>query len=346
MRKAFGTLVFVAAFAVPIVASAATMRIAPASASAVSGGSVSVSVQVTSSDQAMNAASGVLKFPPDLLQVSSISKSGSIIGLWAQEPSHSNIAGTVNFEGVVLNPGFIGSNGTVLTVTFRALVAGVASLSISSGSVLANDGNGTEVLTGSLPGFVLISEGVAVAPSASPNPSPTSQTSSVERIVITSPTHPDPAKAYRAQLVRLEWKNPRGTGTTRVLYDRNPSSIPSVIYDPPITSKEISPGNGTWYFHAQARTDSGWGPVAHFKFTIDPNAPEETTVATSSKKDLLDISVTIAKEEPLSPWERTKAIAIAVFWLMASQWPSALVALFAYAIIRYRRMKRISSRFH
>lgn len=129
-------------------ASAATLSISPASATHTVGETFTLSVRVSSANQAMNAASGVVNFPTDLLQVMSLSKSSSIMNLWVQEPTFSNSAGTVNFEGVVLNPGFAGSGGNVLGITFRAKRVGDADLTISSGTVLANDGNGTEILTG------------------------------------------------------------------------------------------------------------------------------------------------------------------------------------------------------
>lgn len=148
----------------PVISNAATLSILPTNASVTAGSDISVSIKVSSSDSAMNAASGVLTFPTDLLQVSSIQIRPSIIGLWVQEPHFSNSAGTVNFEGVALNPGFTGSNGNVITVTFHALQPGNAALAINDGSVLANDGNGTELLTSSSGSSIVITEGKKESP--------------------------------------------------------------------------------------------------------------------------------------------------------------------------------------
>ncbi|MDP2703860.1 MAG: hypothetical protein Q8P01_01415, partial [bacterium] len=93
-----------------------------------------MNITVESTDQAMNAVSGVVSFPWDKLEVVSISKQGSILSLWPAEPSFSNSAGTVNFEGIALNPGYIGANGKILTITFRTRNTGQANLSFSSGS--------------------------------------------------------------------------------------------------------------------------------------------------------------------------------------------------------------------
>ena len=289
LAVASGTLLF---FFYAGVAQAATLQISPASGAHAVGDSFTLSVRVSSPDQAMNAASGVVNFPANLLQVTSISKSLSIMSLWVQEPSFSNIAGTVNFEGVVLNPGFTGSSGNVISITFKAKLAGTATLTIDSGSVLANDGNGTEILTGTSGGTVEISQSAAPL-SAKAQEGP--------RLIITSSTHPDPTKSYHTAIVDLSWNIPEGTSAVRILYDKNPGTTPSVVYDPSINTKEIRPGNGTWYFHAQAKSANGWGPVSHFKFTVDPNAPEEIAPVLEATATAPEV---VTKESPpqLADW--------------------------------------------
>jgi hypothetical protein len=120
----------------------------------------------------MNAASGSLSFSKDVIEVVSISKSGSIFNLWVQEPQYSNAMGVVSFEGIVLNPGFNGT-GKILSITFRAKNAGTGKFSFSNGSILANDGNGTNILkelgTGSITitPVVTLPEPVKVVPVSS-----------------------------------------------------------------------------------------------------------------------------------------------------------------------------------
>lgn len=109
------------------------------------GQTFSVRIMVTS-PQAVNAVSATLAFPRDLVQVTSVSKIGSILNLWVEEPSFSNSAGTVSLEGVVPNPGFVGASGPVVTVNFKVVAPGMANLKFSAGSLLANDGYGTNIL--------------------------------------------------------------------------------------------------------------------------------------------------------------------------------------------------------
>ncbi len=148
MAKTFrATLIFLLFFGVfDQVAEAATLSFAPASGSYTVGNTFAVAVRVSSTDQAMNAASGAIAFSNNKLEVVSLSKSGSIFNLWVQEPSFSNSTGMVSFEGIVLDPGFTGANGKIITVNFRVKSAGTAPISFSSGSVLANDGAGTSIL--------------------------------------------------------------------------------------------------------------------------------------------------------------------------------------------------------
>lgn len=161
MAKVYKIILFflITAFS-PLIADAASLSFYPASGSHPVGSSFTVGVYVASSDQAMNAASGVISFPTGMLEVVSVSKSGSIFTIWADEPSYSNGAGTVSFEGLVPNPGFIGSSGKVITITFRVKSVGSPSLRFSSGSALANDGRGTNILTGT--GNALFTLGASV----------------------------------------------------------------------------------------------------------------------------------------------------------------------------------------
>ena len=132
----------------PLLVHAATLNFSPSTVLRTVGSTFSVSVSISSANKAMNAASGIISFPKDQLEVTNISKTNSVMNLWVQEPTFSNTQGTVSFEGIALNPGFIGSRGVILTITFRTKSVGQAKIKFSSGSVLANDGVGTNILDG------------------------------------------------------------------------------------------------------------------------------------------------------------------------------------------------------
>ncbi len=280
---AFSAVIFAV---LPTVASAANLYFSPSSGSHAVGTTFSVSIYVSSADQAMNAASGVISFPSDKLEVTSLSKTGSIFTLWVQEPSFSNSAGTVNFEGIVLNPGFTGSNGKAITITFRNKAAGNAPLTFSSGSALANDGKGTNILTGM--GDANFSNGT-IQPGAPEIVTPVEIAGTPEAPVISSLTHPDPNKWYAESSAKFNWNVPKDITAVRLLVGKISNAIPTITYTSLINSKEITDlADGTWYFSVRLKNNAGWGAVSHFRFQIDIGKPSSFDLTEITRKDLTE----------------------------------------------------------
>lgn len=262
---------------------ASTLSLSPSSNSIVQGQTVSVSVFVTSTNEAINAASGVVSFSSGVLEVVSISKASSVATLWVQEPSYSNASGNISFEGVVLNPGFIGSAGRVITIVFRGKSPGTANLLFSSSSVLANDGQGTETLRGASGTTITVTGATPVPVVQPPKPLPQESTKpttgSATKAIISSPSHPDQARWYKDGSPDFKWTLPAGTQEVRVLLTDNPKDTPSVKYTTPITSKSLdNVPDGTHYFLVQPRTAEGLGVVSKFQLNIDTTSPEKFKV--------------------------------------------------------------------
>lgn len=133
-------------FAPAVALAQASLFITPNTGTYKTGDLFSVVINVNTGGQAINAASGQLNFDNTRLEVRSIGYSHSVFNLWTAEPSFSNSAGSVAFSGGLPNPGFTGASGAILRVTFRAKESGQAPLTFISGSVLANDGAGTNIL--------------------------------------------------------------------------------------------------------------------------------------------------------------------------------------------------------
>jgi hypothetical protein len=270
-------VVAMSAFVLPSIprAEAARLVLVPASGSYVAGAIIPVSIFVSSADQSMNAASGVLSFPTELLEVVSVSKTGSIVNLWVQEPSFSNAQGTVRFEGIVLNPGFRGANGRILTVNLRAKAAGTAVLQYASAEVLANDGVGSSILTGTAGARITITTPIEEQPSQTPPPVGEPRGETPDAPVIGSPTHPNEDAWYAEHSPQFTWTLPDTVSAVRTLVDESSDTQPSVVYSPPITEKSVLDlEDGEWYFHLQARNAAGWGEVAHYRVRIDTVPPE------------------------------------------------------------------------
>lgn len=133
----------------PLFSNAASLSISPASGTFEVGDRVTVKVLV-SSGAPINAISGLVSFPTSLFSVESVSKSGSVLDFWVNEPNFSQGAGVLQFEGVTLG-GFQGGTGTVVTAILKAIKPGSGTVSFKSGQVLANDGQGTDVTSDKTP---------------------------------------------------------------------------------------------------------------------------------------------------------------------------------------------------
>ena len=262
-------------------AEAASLSFLPTAESYTVGQMFSVSVRASSADQAMNAVDGVISFPSDKIEVLSLSKSDSIMNLWVQEPSFSNSAGTVNFEGIILNPGFTGNIGKIFSITFRAKGVGNAPVSFNSGSVLANDGKGTNIVEN------LGNAIFAIGTSASKLTSPSDARGAPLAPYIISSTNPDPTRWYNNQNPKFSWSVPQDVTGVQILVGKFPSSVPIVSYTPAIAEKEvIDVPDGEWYIHARFKNAAGWGAIAHFKFSIDTKPPKPFTITFPQGKEI------------------------------------------------------------
>jgi len=255
---------FCVALALPAAAQDANLYFSPSSGSFDINQSFWVSVYVSSADQAINAVSGTISFPQDKLEVVSLSKTGTIFNLWIQEPNFSNDTGVINFEGIVLNPGFTGSTGKIINVSFKTKSAGSATLSFSSGAVLANDGKGTNILAGVSSANFTVSLREITPPPAGTPPAPE----------ISSPTHPDPEKWYSNNNPEFNWKLPQDVIGVSFLFHQKPIADPGPISDGLMESKKFKDvEDGIWYFHIKFQNRKGWGEISHYKIQIDTKPP-------------------------------------------------------------------------
>ncbi|MDR3519473.1 MAG: hypothetical protein P4L63_01110 [Candidatus Pacebacteria bacterium] len=151
------------------------------------GDEFTINVEINSPEQSINAVSGTISFPGNLVHVVSINKDIGIIKLWTQEPKLRS--DNILFEGIILNPGFQGNNGIIFSVTFQAEASGVANLSFSDGAILANNGLGTNILAtlapinfNIIPGPTFVSSPIAKATPTLPN------TGALEQVALVIPT--------------------------------------------------------------------------------------------------------------------------------------------------------------
>lgn len=232
------------------------VSITPRTGSFIEGSTFEVPILIDTNGVSVNALEIKISFDASRLSIVLPSGGKSIIGVWAEPPSFNNIAGAASYVGII--PGGITTDaGLVGSITFRAIRAGSASVTVSATSnVLLNDGIGTpaEVGVGRATYTIL--------------PRPT------EGVAVYSETHPSQSEWYNNNSPVFSWDELPGAVGYSVALDTYPSTIP----ENEISTKETSQSftdveDGLWYFHVKAVKDGAWGSTSHFLVRIDTAPP-------------------------------------------------------------------------
>jgi len=152
------------------------------------GESFTVNVKLDTQGENINAVDLGILYPP-LLEIKSISKSGSAVQLWVQEPNYTS-------TGVFISGGSPGgiksSNALIAKITMKTKAIGDGNFQLTpASSVLLNDGQGTKAsLTVGQASFNVIAQSkkeptspsstVSGSPSPSPSTTPTPKNTSKE----------------------------------------------------------------------------------------------------------------------------------------------------------------------
>lgn len=148
-----------------LLTSGAELSLAPVRGAYGEGKAFSVDVVLLAKDP-VNTVGVTLEYDPTLLEVLGISKKGSVVNLWIEEPSYDEGLGSVRFSGgITLPKGFTGK-GKLATILFRARTLGEARVKITNANVLAHDGSGTDILLHTYSGvFAIVRDGIGDVPS-------------------------------------------------------------------------------------------------------------------------------------------------------------------------------------
>lgn len=256
----------------PTAAAAAGLYFSPSSKSVTVGSTVSIVLKVNSGGQAINASEGTVIFSTDHLRLTSISKSGSIFAFWAVGPNGSNSTGRISYSGGLPSPGYTGSSGTVINLAFQAISAGTGNISLTGAKILANDGQGTDVLSS-------VGTATVTIAAAAQTPAQPTTTSSTPAPTISSSTFPDQAAWYNRNEVTLEWTKPAGALEFSYDLSQSPDRSPDHTAETAQTQTTVHLlSDGVWYFALQARYASGWSSTTRFRLEHDQTAPEALTV--------------------------------------------------------------------
>ena len=155
---------FILGLALPAFSHAAIITTQPSQSTMKVGQNFSARIVIDSQGKIINNAEAVLSYPFEYLEITSVSTTGSIFTIWAENPTYSNANGRLSFNGGIPNPGYSGGAGLAVTVVFHTKKAGTAPITISSAAIRENDGLGTNILSGQ--------SGATVNITAEPTPSP------------------------------------------------------------------------------------------------------------------------------------------------------------------------------
>lgn len=283
---------------------AATLSLGPSTGTYSVGQTVTVTVRINAAGKAMNAAEATVTFPTDLLTLKSVSKSGSILQYWATNPSGSNASGRVVFSGGLPSPGYSGSSGALVAITFQTKAAGTASLKITGGSVLANDGLGTDILTGS--GGATYTIKAAASTNAQPE-QPSERPQPAEKptpaLTVSVPAFSDQSKWYTPQSAVVYWSQPAGLQGASYVLSQSEDALPDIAMLLTQGSATVAiPSDGVWYFLVRGKYEGGWGAITRYVLRRDSTAPEPFTVRVEQDRGPTDPTpvLTFAAADALS----------------------------------------------
>ncbi len=266
-------------------AQAASLYITPASGNYSVGQTFTVTVRTDTQGQAINTAEASISFSADTLQL--VRVAGSSIFSFQAPGSPGQGNGTAYFGGGLPSPGYTGGSGTVGTMTFRAVREGAASVSVSSGKVLLNDGSGTDALSATAGASYLITASIEAPPAsglAAEDKGPA--------VILTS--DPDRNGWQNSRTVSLSWSRPEGAYGFSFELDQKSDTAPDNVLDTTITTTRIYEGldDGAWYFHIKARgqqAGSQFGPITHFAINVATTAPEQFTIEPEPGVDINNV---------------------------------------------------------
>ncbi len=250
-------ILFAALGLVPSKASAATLLLRPGSGNFLVGSTFDLSIILDTKNVTINTIEAELLFPQDKLQLANNSIGKSIIQFWPTVPEFSNEKGRVYFAGAIPSPGINVSDGVVLTLTFRVVSLGEAEIKFGGKtSVLANDGQGTNVLNQKPSAFFRFS----LAPPQGPT--------------ISSPTHPDQEKWYQDNSPLFIWSKSQFSEGYSFEFNQDPADTPDTTVDgTDATASFQNVTNGVWYFHLREKAGGVWGGISHYGVRVDNQAP-------------------------------------------------------------------------
>jgi hypothetical protein len=178
-------------------------------------------------------------------------------------------------------------------VTFKALKEGTATVSVSSASVLAADGLGTNVYTGGASATYTLTAASVPEPTPTKTTEPTQEPAGEDSdspITFGDPPRApeagstvflDPETWYATKIGMFTWEVPFDVDVLALDMSTSSEYEPETIYDPPIEQLSLNDEilvDGIQYLTMQYKNQVGWGAILHRKIMIDTLPPKAFTI--------------------------------------------------------------------
>ncbi len=256
---------------------AASLYLTPSSGNIVVGQEFTVSVITDTEGLAINTAESNITFTSNTLELLEV-KQGSTFLLPAPASPNKGIS-SAYFGGGMPNPGFNGKTGLLGTMKFRAKAIGKATVNITRGNVLLNDGAGSQAVTSLT--------GASFSITAGP----------VGNVMVSSITHPLQNSWSNSKDLELSWVLPTGAKEVSYIFDKNATTIPDDVIDATDKTQMSYPSlqDGEWYFHIKARSagkNDPFSETTHYRVPIDTVAPLPFNIDLLAEPSAEDTSTT------------------------------------------------------
>ncbi len=278
------------------VAYAAETQVTPSTGTYSKGQTFTSTMRVNPAGKSVNAVEATLTFDTSKLSVVSVSKTGSVFSLWTTEPTFSNTQGTIQFGGGSPTP--FTAQSTLVVVTFKVVGEGDAVVDFKTASVLAADGLGTDVYSGSAKATYTLT---AAAETPTPTPTPTPTETPVEDVpvdegptdatiafgdpprapLVSSKTFIDPDTWYASTTALFTWDLPFDVNGMFLEIATSSENVPTTEIDPPVSELQLNDEllqDGVQYLSIRFKNQVGLGAVTNRKIMIDTEAPLPFTI--------------------------------------------------------------------
>lgn len=254
------------------------------------GSEFNIGVNLNSEEVSINAAQAEINFPNNLYEIIEIDRKTSIFNFWIVEPSFSNDTGIISFIGGTAK-GVSGESLNIFKINARVTGVGSGDQTFTDAVVTASDGKGTNILS-SIKDLeisigtktVVIKKSVSVEEPVKVEKPRIEAVGLPDRPEVSIALYPDDSRWYShtSEVIAL-WEVPDDVTKVALLLDHSPNTVPPEAEEELFNGKSFGVlEEGIWYIHVQFRNNIGWGPVDHYKISLDTTAPLPFEIKTGS----------------------------------------------------------------